>query len=259
MDQIIYMKNLIANLKNIDPIKGFYILFSLAIFSRVVCDLLLNRIGIHNGEIFPERKIPFIPIYPVIGLYVEWTLAIAGIFFISQKKIRIGSFLILISYLMRLTQLYQNQKILMTIIALSLTILPLNKKSPSSIIFLRYQLCIIYFVSSLHKIISGFLSGETLWTVFDYLQNIEKNLFVKSLYLYFRNYPMCIAMSWISLIAELFVPLLLLKKPKWGIWVVVLMHTVFNLIMPDVMPFTLTMIALSLLFLLEWETSVSEK
>ena len=70
---------------------------------------------------------------------------------------------------------------------------------------------------------------------------------------------MCIAMSWISLIAELFVPLLLLKKPKWGIWVVVLMHTVFNLIMPDVMPFTLTMIALSLLFLLEWETSVSEK
>ena len=181
MELFIFMKNLSVILKKINPLSAFYALFSLAILSRVYCDIKLNRLGIHQGDIFPDRKMLFIPLYSSTGLIIEWLLAVTGVVFIYKKKIRTASLLIIVSYLMGLTQLYQNQKSLILIIACSLLIQPLNKEVRASIWYLRYQLCLVYFISALHKFFNNFLTGKTLLTTLNYLVSIQENGFYKNL------------------------------------------------------------------------------
>lgn len=234
--------------------KIFYLVFSLAIISRIISDILLNRQGIHAGAVFPSRHyFSAIPIYPVSIFYLELALALIGALLLNFQKIRFGSLLIAVAYLMGLSQMFQNQKTLILIIATTLLIQPLSRSERSSIWFLRYQLILVYSISALQKIFSGFNSGQDLIRTADYLLSIESNLFIKGLLVYLQNPLMAEVFSVSTVIIEIALPIILIKAPRVGIALVVLLHFSMNLLMKDITPFSLTMLALSLTFMMDFD------
>ena len=132
-------KNQIAKLLSIDVLKCFYLLYSLSLISRIVCDYYLNRIGIHSGEIYPNRKLNFeTPPYSLTLLYFEWCLMLFGAILINTKFKRIASGVLIISLCMSISQMFQNQKILMLIVACAVFVMPLDLKNFKSIWFLKF-------------------------------------------------------------------------------------------------------------------------
>ncbi len=244
------LKNQIVKLEKISSIDIFYLFFSLAVLSRIICDYLLGRIGIHLGEIYPNRKLnSMTPPYALFTLYVEWTLAFFGAMLINIKPKRLAAVLLIISLSMSMSQMFQNQKTLMLIIAITIFVLPLNVKKNKSIWFLRFQLILLYLFSGVHKINENFLNGEALKVTFMYLKEIENNFFISQLLSFFLTpYPL-IFLSWTAVILELSIPLVLIRKPKIGIVMVIFLHLSFNVLLKDILPFTLCTIALSFLFL----------
>ena len=240
--------------KKLNLERSFYFIFSLAILSRVVGDLLLNRHGIHAGEVFPSRHyFSFIPIYPVSVFYLELTLALAGAVLLNLKKIRLAGFLIVVAYLMGLSQMFQNQKTLILIIATTLLLNPLSQKDRSSIWFLRYQLILVYSISALQKVFSGFNAGSDLLLTAKYLLTIENNSMIKQLLISLQNPQVAAVFSIATVIIEFIIPVALIRKPKFGIALVVFLHFSMNLMMKDITAFSLTMLALSLTFLMDFD------
>ncbi len=234
--------------------KIFYLIFSLAVVSRIICDLLLNRAGIHAGEVFPNRHVfSFISIYPPAILYIEMALASAGAILLNLKRVRFGCLLIIISYLMGLSQMFQNQKLLILIVACTLCIQPLSKTDKSSIWFLRYQLILVYSISALQKVVQGFNDGIDLSLTTKYLLSIESNPVIKALLAYVSDPLNAMIFSVSTVVLEFIIPIFLIKRPKIGVALVVLLHFSMNLLMKDIMPFSLTMIALSLPFLMDFD------
>jgi hypothetical protein len=95
-----------------------------------------------------------------------------------------------------------------------------------------------------------FLSGKVLESVFLYLREAENNYLLKKIWDISLLPTSLISLAWITVFIELSLPLLLLKRPKSGIFLVIFFHVSLNLSMIDIMPFTLCTIALSFLFLL---------
>lgn len=243
---------MISKKYNIEKI--FYFIFSLAIISRVISDLLLNRQGIHSGEVFPSRQyFPSIPIYSVFVFYLELTLAFVGALLLNSKKVRTASLIIVIAYLMGLSQMFQNQKTLILIVASTLLIQPLSKNDRSSIWFLRYQLILVYSISALQKMFSGFNSGLDLLETTKYLLGLENNLFIKQLLTYLQDPRTAEVFSLSTIVVELLIPIALIKAPRLGVALVILLHLSMNLLMKDITPFSLTMLALSLTFLMDFD------
>lgn len=213
----------------------FYFTFSLAIIVRFINDIFnLNRWGIHSGTLFPYRHINLgLPLYSTNILIAEWTLGLLGAVLLITGKIRIAALLIFVSFALSLTQMFQNQKLLILIIAFSL----LLDSKKNSVFFLKWQLILIYLFSSIHKINGQFVTGETM-----------RLLFVDILKINFEyTWPLKI-FSWIIIGCELIIPVLLMKWPKIGIALVILFHGGMCLLMPDISSFSLAMISLALLF-----------
>ncbi|MFA6237385.1 MAG: hypothetical protein WC635_08680 [Bacteriovorax sp.] len=247
-------------IKRFEPIQTFYLLFSIAVIARVVCDINLNRIGIHAGDVFPIRKInnSTAP-YSVYILYIEFALACIGAFILNFQRIRTGAVFIVISYLMGLSQMFQNQKLLILIISVSILITPLSRKSFWSIWFLRYQLITIYFMTALHKIFFNFSNGNALGKTFEYLITVENNEFLKKLLVFFSQDIYLSFFSYLTLILEIIIPFILIKKPKPGIILVFALHFSFNLLLKDILPFSIAMFSLSILFLIDLRPAFPER
>jgi hypothetical protein len=238
--------------KKFDIIKSFYLLFSLAILARVWCDIELNRQGIHLGEVYPYRKfISESPPYSVNVFYLELLMAFIGAVLVNTRWIRSAAILIGLSYLLSLTQMYQNQKVLILFVSLSLLVQPLTLKNTASIWFLRTQLIFIYGFSALQKISAGFYNGKALTGTFTYLQSIETNSILKNLLLLSSLPPLPVALSVMTLIIELTIPVILIKKPQLAVVLVCLFHFSINLLLKDILPFSIIMLALSTLFLFD--------
>ena len=217
--------------------------------TRVLSDIGLNRWGIHSGKIFPYRHISLMPVFPASVLVFEWSCAILGSVLLVIKKERWGAILIAGSFLLSLSQMYQNQKVLILIVIATIAIQPVDPRKPGSVQFLKWQLILVYLFSAIEKMSDQFTSGETLRLIFHQVLNsslIENSFLLK-------------AMSIGVILSEIMIPIILLKRPYWGFCAVISLHLGFAFVLPDIWPFTLVMIALSTLFLLPAGSSLAFK
>lgn len=149
--------------------------------------------------------------------------------------------------------MFQNQKVLLALVAFALTVGPrldentfLKKNETAN--FLKWQILLIYLISAVSKIFDQFQSGETLRVMSEQLllQQIGRD----------EIYSMG---AWLVILVELALPLLLLARPRLGIAGVVLVHVSFSLFLSDIWPFSLAMIALSFLFLLPHNSKIPDQ
>lgn len=209
----------------------FYLFLAAAIFIRVVEDLFLNRWGIHSGAVFPYRHPNYFPLYSNIFLIFEWSFLLAGAVLLLTSKRRWGALVAGLGMAMSITQMLQNQKILMLVVLLIVACVP-PENSEGSRWFLRWQIVLVYIFAALSKIFAEFSTGMTL-------AKISPVALTDSAYL---------VISWIVIAIELLIPFFLLKKREWAWLAVVVLHGGFSLFMRDLAAFTLTMFALTSLF-----------
>lgn len=236
----------LVTFNKVSCLRAFYGFFAAALVSRVLSDIFdLQRWSIHQGDAFPFRHLlEAIPIYPVSILLIEWTLLLLGALFLLTKKTRLGALLSLLGLLMSLSQMFQNQKVLLLLVAFALSVGPslekmkTDEKNDTSM-FLRWQILLVYLFSAISKIFDQFPSGETL-------KMMDQTLFSHQ----FAVNWIYSAVSVIVILTELFLPLLLWKKPKLGILAVFILHAGFAVFLSDIFPFSLAMISLSFLFLI---------
>lgn len=226
----------------------FYNVLALAILARIYSDIfVLHRWQIHTGELFPYRQgLLFLPLLPPVFLILEWVTSLAACYFLANGRVRLGAGIAVGSYFLSLSQMYQNQKVLLLIVFATLLIKPVTRgvaQEYSTKDFLKWQIILVYFFSALHKILGKFSTGETL-----------KDLFEKVLqFPYPITQKIYLIAAWIVIMVELIAPLLLLLKPRAGVVLVIALHIGLAIVMPDILAFSLVMIALSMLFLKESE------
>ncbi|WP_413612936.1 hypothetical protein [Bdellovibrio sp. HCB-110] len=248
-------RHLLVILNRVSPLKLFYHFFGLALVARVVSDIFeVHRWSIHLGEIFPYRHLfEFIPLYSTSLLVVEWGLLLIGALLIFRGKNRWGSAFALVGLVMSLSQMFQNQKVLLTLVAFALTVGPrLNEnalfKKNDTANFLKWQILLIYLISAVSKIFDQFQSGETLRIMSEQL--LLQDIGSREIYS---------VGAWLVILVELALPLLLLTRPRLGIAGVVLVHGGFSLFLSDIWPFSLAMIALSFLFLKSPDSKIPDQ
>ncbi|HTM44745.1 MAG TPA: hypothetical protein VL137_07300 [Polyangiaceae bacterium] len=219
-------------------LRRFYFLLGSALASRLLIDEQSGIWRVHNQELFPWRHLPGLPLYPTWMLAIEWALlaaSAAGLLWGHWVKAALR--VALLALAMGLSQRYANQNALLFLVLafanLEIPTLPLPTARVilPNVGLLRMQLFIVYGFSVVNKIVSGFLSGETLSNLF---------AFPRGLAAYAA--PGAVA-------AELIIPALLwFGNPGLGFIGAALLHGLFAWFMPSVWPFSLTMLALAVLF-----------
>jgi hypothetical protein len=111
---------------------------------------------------------------------------------------------------------------------------------------IRYQLLIVYLFSGVNKLTSHFYNGDTLANLgaMNY-EALLPNEYVRSI----LSPTLSVSISCIILAGELLMPIFLLRAPRVGLALVVLLHGGFSLLMPGIWPFTFIMVAMAFLFL----------
>lgn len=249
------LRHPLAILNRISPLKFFYSFFAMALVARVLSDVFeVHRWSIHQGNLFPYRHLlESIPLYSTSILVLEWGLLLIGAVLIFRGKIRWGSTLALVGLVMSLSQMFQNQKVLLAFMAFAIAAGPrLDEntffKKNDTANFLKWQILLIYLISAVSKIFDQFQSGETL-------RIMSEHLFLRHTEgrdIYFMG-------AWLVILVELTLPLLLLTRPRLGIAGVVLVHVSFSLFLSDIWPFSLAMIALSFLFLRRQNSKIPDQ
>ena len=105
---------------------------------------------------------------------------------------------------------------------------------------------------------TNFENGSALSTTFHYLYSIEKKTLIQKLIQLMSQQDYVQFFSWLTLAFEFLIPIIIIKSPKTGIALVLILHLSFNLLMKDIFPFTTIMIALSLLFLINKDSPDAE-
>jgi hypothetical protein len=155
-----------------------------------------------------------------------------------------------------LTQVYENQKTLLGLVALFVALEPPSERESAAsrashpvAWLLRAQLFVVYLFSAGNKLESGFASGEVLSNTLAQVLAMPSGALVPRAVVEALAAPgVARAASVAVLAAELALPLVLLARPWWGVAGVVALHVGFSLVMPGVWAFTLVMIALAWLF-----------
>lgn len=224
----------------------FNMLLGAGVLARLWDDIFLGRWSIHAGAVFPYRHPGFFPIYGQSGLLIEWALILAGGVLLFTTESRKGALLAAIGLSLSLSQMIQNQKILLWIILwiVALTDLRTNISARK---FLKWQLILVYLFTGLSKVFDQFSSGETLqiialhqlelgysWQEFIW-QPLTKLIFAR-------------VISWLVIAWELLIPLLFLLQFN-GTWLLVLLlHGGLLFTMKDLSSFSFAMFALTTLF-----------
>ncbi|TBR22397.1 hypothetical protein EPO15_08160 [bacterium] len=214
-----------------------------------------NRLWlVHAGELCTRRLLLWPPLTPAWGLWLEWGLETAvGVLLLSGRlvrpAVRLGAVLAFVSAQQR----YMNQKALLTIVLLFLALDPPDAREAGfaerdrpNLGLLRWQLAIVYLFSALQKVRFGFLDGTSLTNIFAYLDTMRVPGWAPA-------GPMAAALaaspalakslSWGVVGGELALIPLSLAAPRVALVGVAVLHGAFSLFMPDVLSFTLTMLA----------------
>jgi hypothetical protein len=208
-----------------------------ALLACVATDAALGVRRVEAGELFPWRHLPGIPLYGTTGLVIEWALTgLGGLALLAGVQralaVRIG----LLGTLLALTQRFSNHRALLLIVLVFVAIAPPNLEAPSfaaearpNLALVRAQLILVYASSAIGKIAHGFWTGAALASLFGW-----------------GTWARVAAPA--VIVAEIAAPILLLLRPRAGLALVVALHTTMAILLPSVLPFSLTMIAMALLF-----------
>lgn len=214
-------------------------LFATAMALEVLTSVASGVRDVHRGMLYPYRHLPIVPLYSERALMVEWaaTLLCAGAI-ASGRAPRITYRATAIVLVLAVLQRFSNHGALMAIVACFLALAPPDLEAPSfdaaphpELGLCRAQLAIVYVASALNKVVHGFGDGHVL------------RVLVPSLG------PLAPALAWGVIAVELALPVLLVRRPRLGIVAVALLHAGFALVVPHVLSFGLTMVALSWLYL----------
>jgi hypothetical protein len=230
----------------------FHVALGAALLAQVAVDAVGGVWRIHSGQLFPWRHLPGVPLYSTRGLLVEWLVSLgAGLCLVLGLRVPLAVGVALVACLLGLSQRMSNQQSLMLIVLAFLALNPCGagfsvpQESPN-IRLIKSQLVIVYVFSALNKLLSGFLDGSALRGLL--LEDAGWGALVREIGTPIEPVLMT-ALSWGVVLAELVLPVLLLRRPRWGVAAVALLHASFAVALPGVLPFGLLMLAMSLLFL----------
>jgi hypothetical protein len=206
--------------------------------ARIATDIQVNLWGVHTGRLFPWAHLRGVPLYSTTGLVIEWLmLAIAGLGLATGVRRSVAARLGLVVIFVGLTQRYSNHRALLAIALLFVALRPVDCENAPlllerhpNIALLRYQLVIVYLFSALNKLAHGFMDGHVLTVLFGIAP------------------PLAQPLAWLFVLAELATPLLLWRAPRAGLALAFVLHVGFAALMPALWPFTITMLALAMLF-----------
>lgn len=223
----------------------FYMFLGAAVLLRIVDDITLGRWAIHAGRIFPYRHPGFFPLYGVSGLLLEWALTFTGGVLLFTTHRRKGALLAGLGMLLSLSQMMQNQKILLLIVLWMTALTELETNIPARK-FLKWQIILVYAFSALSKIFDQFITGETLHNI-AILQS-ENGGISGFMWRLMLNQNNALMVSYVVVFLEILLPLLFIRKKEWAWFVVLILHGGFLLLMKDLAAFSFGMFALAALF-----------
>lgn len=222
----------------------FLRLFGVALVIDVIAEIAAGVWHVHTGRFYPWRHLGIVPLYPASVLAIEWTLrAAAGLALLARAgqarsvavAVRVAAAVLFAAVLER----YSNHGVLLFLVAFFLAIAPPDVGSRSfadvahpALGLVRAQLVIVYVFSALNKLTHGFASGQSL-----------ANLLGGEL-----GAGPARALSVLVIATELAIPIVLLRSPRWGIALAIVMHLSFAALVPGVASFGLAMVAMAILF-----------
>jgi|GEM_PF-2742413 len=236
---------LLGRLDRFEPraVSAFERLFGVALLVEIATQVRADTWGVHAGRLYPWRHLGILPLYPPAVLALEWTIASAcGVILLAAPRRshatrslawRILAPVLLVSVLER----FSNHGVLFFLVAFFTSMNPPDADAPDfaarehpNLGLVRAQLVVVYVFSALAKLLHGFTSGASLRVLIGLLP------------------PVAAAASWVVVVGELLLPLLLWKRPAAGIAAVVLVHAAFAYALPNVASFGVVMVALAVLF-----------
>lgn len=220
-------------------VRAFEVLFGSALVVEVLTDVLTGGWGIHTGRLYPWRYIGVVPLWPPSLLAIVWALTVAsGIAFALGALRPLAPRLAAVLMFAWVIERYSNHGALLFLVAFYLALAPprpaasdFEEARHPNLGLVRAQLLIVYVFSALNKISHGFPRGESLANLVGWRLELAR--------------PLSIAV----VLAELALPVLLVRSPRVGVVGVVLLHLGFVVLMPGLWSFALVMVAMSVLFL----------
>ncbi len=221
--------------------------FSACLVARVVSDIAIGRWGIATGNLYAYRKMVGFPLLPPAVVVLEWALLLAAALALCVRGInrRLIGVVTLFVGLLSLTQMFQHQKLLLIACSFIMAIVPLSE--PKLFRFaIRAQIILVYLGSVLSKILTGFASSEDLIRAIDYSVSgsLWRSVVLADIWGVLRGLPIGV----LTLVAEALVVVLLLWRPNQGFVAMIALHLAMALLLADVLPFSLLMIAMGAYF-----------
>jgi hypothetical protein len=226
----------------------FLRLIGAALLACVVADAAGGTWRVHAGELFPWRHLPILPLYSSALLVVEWAIgAGAGALLLAGVRRTLAVRAGLVATAMGISQRFSNHRSLLLIVLAFVALGPpcfdedaFEARPRPNLALVRAQLIVVYTFSVMNKVAHGFFAGDALTSLFGWTPGLARALAVG------------------VIAGEILTPLLLLWRPTLGIAAAVVLHLAMALLLPNVWPFSLTMVAMALLFAVPPTSDVRE-
>jgi hypothetical protein len=219
-------------------VEAFYVLLGLSLVATVVTEISSDVWGVHEGRLFPFRHVWPLPLLGVHALAALWgvlgaTGVAIGVGIRRAWALRVA----LVAAFVDLTQSFSNARSLAVIVLFFVALSPPEPRAASFALrehpnmgLVRAQLVIVYLFSALNKIAHGFVSGVSLHNLFGWSLATSR------------------ALSIVTVLGEIALPMLLVRAPVVGLVGVVVMHAAFAWALPGLWPFTFLMVGMGALF-----------
>jgi hypothetical protein len=241
-----FINQAVVSLRKLSINEKFFLLFGLSLLSRTISDLLMGRFSVATGELYQYRQRFDFPRYgTALFIFEVAVLFVAAGLLIARKNVRLASGLLILGTSMAMTQMFQHQKMLFLVVAFALVVSPRGLNA-ASVYFLRIQIVVVYVFSVVSKISTGFLESQVTLGAIEYSVRGDemRAAFLIPVLKYLKNAPL----NEFVIGFELLVPVLLLTVPRVGFFAAVILHLGMAVFLANVLPFSLLMIALALLY-----------
>jgi len=233
------------------PVAWFVRLYGLALLLEVASEVSGGVWDVHAGRLYPWRHLGIVPLYPPAVLAVEWLLTViaAGTLVVTPLGRRAWAWRALVPVLLvACLERYSNHRALFFLVALFVSMAPpaapdrarFEREGHPGLGLARAQLVLVYVFAALSKIAHGFLSGATLTNV---ATTVGRSGIPR------LDPGPARLLAWVVVVAELALPVVLVRAPRAGVPAVALLQLAFALALPGVASFGLLMVALAVLFL----------
>lgn len=220
-------------------VRWFEHLFGGALIAEVAMQVYSGVWQVHAGHHYPWRHLGIVPLAPPALLAVEWIVVVACALLLLVNRARALAWRVLAPVLLwGVLQRFSNHGALFFMIAFFVALGPpdtaaddFEARAYPNLGLVRAQLVVVYVVSALAKLLHGFTSGSSLVHLLHLAPGIAK------------------AASWVVILSELALAILVVKRPRAGTLAAVIVHVVFALLLPNVLSFGACMVAMATLWI----------